>query len=151
MSKGNRDFHFSAIQPGPHSKIPRTEALKKYIPLDKTNPIFSFRYYDHDDPEYSAERILQCKTFHKLIDGLQKMSEQIWGDIKRAPQVFHAHEIVWTDTSRINGFKKFVKQLSGYDPWQFCPYGKFRVVGCFMDDIFHVVWFDEHHKLYPKL
>lgn len=61
-----------------------------------------------------------------------------------------AHPIEFSRTSEPRGFPHLNPQLQGYQPYQFQISRKAgRVHGFFIALVFHIVWFDPHHRLYP--
>lgn len=67
----------------------------------------------------------------------------------RSPAL-RAHPITWEDTSKPAGFTHLNEQLRTLEPYQFqLSRRKGRVHGFFIGFVFHVVWLDPHHRLYP--
>ncbi len=61
-----------------------------------------------------------------------------------------AHPIDFARTSGPSGFTHLNTQLREHRPYQFqLSKSTGRVHGFFIDLVFHVVWFDPHHRLYP--
>jgi hypothetical protein len=62
------------------------------------------------------------------------------------------HPIRWADTSQVQGFSKITGQLRDVEPYQFeiSSNAHGRVHGFFLSDVFHIVWLDPDHKLYPR-
>ncbi len=62
------------------------------------------------------------------------------------------NQIEFSDTSEPSGFNILDPQLQDCMPYQFeissNEYG--RVHGFMLENIFHIVWFDPDHNLYPK-
>ncbi len=62
-----------------------------------------------------------------------------------------SHPINWGQTSEPEGFQHLNEQFQGYTPYQFAisrnEYG--RIHGFFIGNVFHVVWLDPDHLLYP--
>jgi hypothetical protein len=64
----------------------------------------------------------------------------------------HCHPIDWKDSrvSRPNGFAHLDDQKRSYPAWQLYITPKARIYGFFMENIFHIVWFDPKHTLYRR-
>ncbi|HAK5374822.1 TPA: hypothetical protein H1V70_002142 [Salmonella enterica] len=62
-----------------------------------------------------------------------------------------SHPIDWRETSEPEGFTHLNEQFQSYTPYQFAvsrnEHG--RVHGFFIGNVFHIVWLDPHHRLYP--
>lgn len=139
---------FAVKNPSSGIKLPETEDIT--IPYNNKHPVFSFLCYDHDDKEGAATTITDVSDFHKMLERFKTMSELTWGDIKLSEQ-FHAHDVIWQQTSRPNGFTKLPAKYSGFPPFQFKIFQAFRIFGFFdKDATFHIVWFDRNHKIYPR-
>ncbi|HEU0055405.1 MAG TPA: hypothetical protein VFQ39_19595 [Longimicrobium sp.] len=67
----------------------------------------------------------------------------------RSPAL-RAHPIDFARTSEPAGFSHLNEQLRAYPAYQFqLSVHTGRVHGFFIDLVFHVVWLDPHHALYP--
>jgi len=141
---------FATLETKPQSKLPRKAELDRRVGYYSKNPVFSFAHYDHHEKDFSVTCISKARVFHKLFEGLKRLSPLTWRQIETSGQ-FHAHGITnWTKTSRRNGFEKYKDVPEGFPPYQFGPFGKFRIVGFFdAEAVFHIVWFDSKHLLYP--
>jgi len=118
--------------------------------LDKY-PVFSFRFYDKDNKEFSIQNLESKKDHEKLIEKLHEFSNKKWNEIAIAEREFwHFHEIDWTETEKQNGFET-LEQLQGLSAYQFKIFEEFRIIGAMTHDgSFEIVWFDRMHKLYPR-
>ncbi len=135
----------------PTQKILTREELFNQIPYQKCRPVFSFEYYDYDHPEFSAESIKTCKEFYRLIDELRKISVFTWGQMQSTQHTFHAHEVDWEKTAVPSGFRnRHGQEPQTYPAYQFKAYKEFRVFGFHRRGVFHIVWFDPSHKIYPR-
>jgi hypothetical protein len=131
------------------SSLPGFQELKDSIPYYSQKPVFGFRYCDNRDREFAPKRISQIKDFYKLFERLTTISNLTWREIETS-DIYHAHDIEdWNATSRPSGFSCYpaIKDFPGY---QFEAFGEFRIIGFFNRAIFHVVWLDRNHKLYPR-
>ena len=112
---------------------------------------FSFRYIDapHEKFTFSAQNpVYFCKVLDRLKD-LSTMTEREFttdrgGSLK-------SHPIDWQTTSEPKGFQHLNEQFQSYTPYQFAisrnEYG--RIHGFFIGNVFHIVWLDPAHQLYP--
>lgn len=113
--------------------------------------LFSFRYFTNDSelcPKTYAPNYTQ-----KFCERLKELSSwtlrQFVSDFR---QEIKNHRITWTDTIRYEGFANVLPpQIRDCEPWQFSvtrnEHG--RVHGFLLGNIFHIVWLDCHHRLYP--
>ena len=110
---------------------------------------FSFRYLARTGKFNTAD----CGPpwFDGLFDRLGSLSSLRPQEVlsNRSPSL-RAHPIDFSGTSEPGGFAHLNVQLREYPPYQFqISQNTGRVHGFFMDLVFHVVWFDPHHRLYP--
>lgn len=112
---------------------------------------FSFRHMDrrHERFNYSTR---DSAYFCKVIERLSALSDctVLQLQAERSPAL-RAHPISWDETSEPDGFSHLNEQLRESRPYQFSissnAHG--RVHGFFLDHVFHVVWLDPDHCLYP--
>ena len=110
---------------------------------------FSYRYYVRT----AKFNVVGCTSvwFDALIERLRAISSLQPQEVlsSRSPAL-RAHPIEFSRTSEPQGFAHLNPQLRGYTPYQFqLSKEKGRVHGFFIDLVFHVVWLDPHHRLYP--
>lgn len=112
---------------------------------------FSFRYIDaaHEKFRFSAQNPAYfCKVLDRLKD-LSTMTEREFTADRGG--ALKSHPIDWGHTSEPEGFQHLNEQFQSYTPYQFAisrnEYG--RIHGFFIGNIFHVVWLDPDHQLYP--
>ncbi|WP_223539368.1 hypothetical protein [Enterobacter sp. JBIWA003] len=112
---------------------------------------FSFSFIDaaHHKFNFNAQSAAYfCKVLDRL-KALSTMTEREFtadrgGSLK-------SHPIDWCQTSEPEGFQHLNEQFQSYKPYQFAvsrnEHG--RVHGFFIGNVFHVVWLDPDHQLYP--
>lgn len=112
---------------------------------------FSFQYIDagHEKFSFNAQNAAYfCKVLDRL-KALSTMTEREFtadrgGSLK-------SHPIDWRHTSEPDGFQNLNEQFQSYTPYQFAvsrnEHG--RVHGFFIGNVFHIVWLDPDHQLYP--
>lgn len=149
MSKRKNKFKFSPRQPKKTKK-------NKFVPTTpgfySRHPEFSFKHYEHEHAEYSAQCILNCGDFHVMFERLKAISQLEWKNIRQGDgaRVFHFHPITWGETAEPHGFKKLPLEMREFPPWQFKLFAECRAVGFFNEDnIFELIWLDREHKIYP--
>ncbi|HAF2126683.1 TPA: hypothetical protein G9F27_000787 [Salmonella enterica] len=113
---------------------------------------FSFRYIDADNDKFcftSQGASYFCKVLNRLKD-LSTLTEREF--IADRGATLKSHPIDWRHTSEPDGFSHLNEQFQGYTPYQFAvsrnEHG--RVHGFFIGNVFHVVWLDPDHRLYPE-
>ncbi|EJT9437657.1 hypothetical protein N3873_004175 [Escherichia coli] len=112
---------------------------------------FSFRYIDagHEKFSFAAQDSAYfCKVLERLKD-LSTLTEREF--IADRGATLKSHSIDWRETSEPEGFTHLNEQFQSYTPYQFAvsrnEHG--RVHGFFIGNVFHIVWLDPHHRLYP--
>lgn len=131
------------------------QANSKIVPGKATSPVatinFSFKYIDptHDKFCFSAQEPVY---FCKVLERLKNLSEMTAQEFKSdRGGSLKSHSIDWRHTSEPEGFQHLNEQFQSYTPYQFAisrnEHG--RIHGFFIGDIFHVVWLDPGHLLYP--
>ncbi|HGM9871891.1 MULTISPECIES: hypothetical protein [Enterobacterales] len=113
---------------------------------------FSFKYldYQHDKFGFSEQN---TNYFCKVIERLKNVSSHTAIELQsgRSPSL-KAHCIDWSTTSEPKGFQNLNEQFQSFTPYQFAvsrnEHG--RIHGFFIGDIFHIVWLDPSHQLYPS-
>ena len=112
---------------------------------------FSFRYIDadHEKFRFAAE---DSAYFCKVLDRLKALSSLTANEFMAGRSAaLKSHPIDWRHTSEPEGFTHLNEQFQSYTPYQFAvsrnEHG--RVHGFFIGNVFHVVWLDPHHRLYP--
>lgn len=117
-----------------------------------TNNIsFSFRYIDANNKKFSFTS-QGADYFSKVLDRLKSLSHLTVKEfITDRSAALKSHPIDWRHTSEPEGFTNLNEQFNSYTPYQFAvsrnEHG--RVHGFFIGNVFHVVWLDPHHQLYP--
>lgn len=113
--------------------------------------MFSFRLFSNDEHMCPAEDHPQGYT-QKLMERLKDLSGWTLGEfIQNRSKALRSHQIFWPDTARPEGFAQIPAQAREGEAWQFSitanEYG--RVHGLLVGNVFHVVWLDFNHQLYP--
>jgi hypothetical protein len=130
-------------------RIPKPPAFD-----DNPNLIFSFGHLDLDSNAKFSLALCEDGYLESLLTRLRDVSNitlrefrNLWrkGELRN-------HPIAWHETSEPDGFP-LDPQLKEEEAWQFelkkNEYG--RVHGVLIDQVFHVVWLDPKHRLYPRL
>lgn len=112
---------------------------------------FSFRYIDHQHQKFDysgREATYFCKVIERLTALSACTTQELHVSRSKALRV---HPIEWGTTSEPDGFSHLNEQLRESRPYQFSissnAHG--RVHGFFLENVFHVVWLDPDHSLYP--
>ncbi|MBV7437297.1 hypothetical protein [Aeromonas sp. sif2416] len=112
---------------------------------------FSFQYIDSTHAKFGFAG-QGAAYFCKVIDRLKDLSSftSLEFTSNRNPAI-KSHCIDWETTSEPAGFSHLNEQFQSLSPYQFAisrnEHG--RVHGFFNGDVFHVVWLDPDHQLYP--
>lgn len=91
-----------------------------------------------------------------LTDALAKYSHSTEKEFRKESRREHRHRIDFTKSSFPDGFGLPAEDLN-QDAWQFAvcsgqakpPKNKWRVYGYLVDAVFHIVWFDTEHDMFP--
>lgn len=132
-----------------------TQAQSRIVPGEAISNLttinFSFRYIDADHAKFSFSAqnpAYFCKVLDRLKD-LSTMTEREFTSDRGG--ALKSHPIEWQSTSEPLGFQHLNEQFQGYTPFQFAisrnEHG--RIHGFFIGNVFHVVWLDPAHLLYP--
>lgn len=123
--------------------------IQKAKPQPPRLVVFSFQFILQTGDEYALDKV--SEAFLKTM--ILKLQE--YGNLE--PQNLrnkanHCHPIDWNDprVRRSNGFTHLDDQKGSYAAWQLYITTKGRVYGFFSENVFHIVWFDPTHSLYPR-
>jgi hypothetical protein len=119
-------------------------------PLRPTEVVFCFKHLHLCDKFTPAGRDGQYVL--KLLQRMQALCRTTRRElVANKSTALRCHLIAWDRTTEPEGFNNLPAQLEDVEPWQFevsaNEHG--RVHGFFIGDVFHVVWVDPDHKLYP--
>lgn len=131
----------------PRRRIPRPE-----LPTEDRALRFSFKYLDL---EHSKFRYADCppEFLESVWHELKRLSGWPVSEFCRYQNERANHPIHFAETSEPDGFAGLDPEQLGYaEAWQFCPRPRtdWRIHGILIEDMFYLVWFDPHHRLYPK-
>lgn len=126
-------------------RVPSVEALNSkfmgfsFKNLDLLHDKFSVSEKDKKYFVFVLERLKSLSTFTR---------EELISNRSRS---LRAHPITWNKTSEPLGFRSLNKKFKDYIPYQItiCANKHGRVHGFFMNNLFHIVWLDPEHNLYP--
>lgn len=133
--------------------IPATDnKIVAGVPQSPKNTLsFSFQYIDpaHAKFDFAGQNAgYFCKVLERLKDISSLTSLEFTTNRNAA---LKSHCIEWQTTSEPDGFAHLNEQFQSYTPYQFAisrnEHG--RIHGFFIGNVFHVVWLDPDHKLYP--
>ena len=96
-------------------------------------------------------RECDAQWFDGLLERLRSLSSLTPQEIlSNRSDSLRAHPIDFSRTSEPRGFAHLNEQLREYRPYQFqLSRNTGRVHGFFIDLVFHVIWLDPFHRLYP--
>lgn len=133
------------------TQIPDTEKFKVNQADNTVKSVaFSFKFFDFNSDIFCFNH-KEYNYFECLLYRLKDLSTMTAIElISNKSKAIRFHRIDWDKTAQKNGFTNLNEQFKLYPPYQFSlssnEHG--RVHGFFMDNIFHIVWFDPEHKLY---
>lgn len=132
------------------TKLPENAGPIRKTDVRGTLLTFSFRYFIHDDvvsPTATPDGYLQI-LMERLRDLSGWTATEFVNPKSRSTRI---HPIEWSATSRPDGFTHLPEQVRDGTAWQFGltanRYG--RVHGLLIGGVFHVVWLDCDHQVYP--
>jgi hypothetical protein len=131
-------------------------AVKRAV-ADSMQLRFSFKHFDFRNPKFQPS---ECSTnyFERLFQILHAFSNWTVGSFVDQNNNDHRHIIDFEQTTELDGFQHInqidAEQLGYMQGWQFGVYpqepgNRWRAHGILVDDIFYLVWLDQHHRLYP--
>lgn len=120
------------------------------IAYEELYPIFSFAKFKKNTKYYTEEHCnLEKDTLLKFLNAVNDISQYTWGEIKRSPRQFHAHEID-ENLSNIPELNDFDDEIPFFQ-FKLPNHDKGRFVGFFdSDGIFNIILYDRTHKIYPR-
>lgn len=136
-----------------NQKIPAVQPAA----VDKLPLRFSFKYLDFSNGKFSPGGCSPA-YFVKLFEILHRFSSWTVGDFIDQNNKEHRHIIDFDATTEKDGFQHIPtvdREQFGYEEgWQFgvypeVYYNRWRAHGILVENLFYVVWLDEHHQLYP--
>jgi hypothetical protein len=121
------------------------------IPATSDVPIsFSFRFYDGADRKYCISQWEKEKIALSLTR-LKQINEKTYNEMAKDGVTMHFHQVDWAKTKKPKGFPNGAKEVG--NPFQFellgINSGKARVYGALNSAVFHIVWFDFNHEIWP--
>lgn len=135
--------------------VKKTKLPENIGPIRKTDVrdallTFSFRYFIHDDVVSPTEP--PAGYLETLMGRLRALSGwTVTEFVNPRSRSIRIHPIDWSETSRPKGFTHLPEQVRDGTAWQFGltanKYG--RVHGLLVGGVFHVVWLDCNHQVYP--
>jgi hypothetical protein len=132
------------------SKGDKATAIRK-TSLPDTKLRFSFELFDGSDSELCPQSFRDGYT-QTLMQRLRDVSSWTVVDFcGQQNKSLRNHQHDWSKTSRPDGFTNLNEEHRLKPGWQFClsanEHG--RVHGIIIGDIFHIIWLDHDHRLYP--
>jgi hypothetical protein len=113
--------------------------------------VFCFRYLTQMNPKFAYHR-QESNYFCKLLERLQALGGFSGLQLKQSrSSALRFHPIDFSETSEPHGFR-LAGPLGQSEPYQFeiSANAHGRVHGVFVGSVFHVVWLDPLHQLYPS-
>ena len=113
---------------------------------------FSFRHFVVTTKFCIPDGKSNPNYFETFLDRFKNVSSMTVAEFRSGKSSsLRAHKHDWPATTEINGYAHLSSQMQQCEPWQFClsanEHG--RVHGLLIGDVFHVVWIDQKHALYP--
>src|SRR5580658_8786411 len=136
---------------------------KKSIPAVGPIPVidrplgFSFKHLDFDNPKFQPTDCC-AKYFHRLFEVIRRYGTWTVGQFIDQNNDEHRHIIDFSQTTEPLGFQNIFgldpEQFGAQEAWQFSvspevEWMLYRAHGVLIEDTFYIIWFDEHHRLYP--
>jgi len=132
----------------------RNEQIPAPRPADVDGKLlrFSFKYLDFGNANFIPSDCSH-EYFCHLFRILNTLSDWRVGDFVDPHNNQHRHLIDFDNSTETNGFQLPEGDQMGYvEGWQFSvqpdvPHYQGRVHGALVDEVFFIVWLDEHHRL----
>jgi len=120
---------------------------------EQLNVAFSFAYLDLIHQKFNSANYPETyfKKFSERLKEISKIKFKTFVSDPHLKRTLHSHPIKWEDTAEKAGFNLSGQKDLADQPWQFSvtvnEHG--RVHGFWIENIFHIVWYDLNHALYP--
>mgnify|MGYP001616826484 CR=1 FL=1 len=125
------------------NRIPKTESPPPIT--------FSFRFYDDSSLKFCISEWKKEKIALS-IQKLKQINDKTCPELIKGNETFHFHPVNWEKTVKKTGFPD--ARANRLDPFQFAlpgvNSGKARVYGALGNNIFHIIWFDLNHEIWPS-
>jgi hypothetical protein len=125
---------------------------KQAVEAKNTFVTFSFRFFEIRPskfcPTLAGDNYF--KAFAERLRDICRMAlKEVYTNNNRA---LRFHPIKWHETSEPNGFQNLPADLKSSTPFQMqiTSNAHGRVHGFFVGALFHLVWIDPKHQLYPN-
>lgn len=150
MAKKGKQKYGSSLIPKTSSPV---SAIPRPAPID-ADLVFCFKEMDLFCEKYSIKKAPE----NFLVDFLTRMKdissipfqEFLGVTPSRNPKSLRSHLITFSGTSEPHGFKQLKHSDWAEKPWQFqISKNRGRIIGYLRGSLFHVVWLDMDHLLYP--
>jgi len=137
--------------PGIGGKIPREVVEKQVIDARNTLVTFSFRFLEIRPTKF-CPTLAGTNYLKAFVERLKAICGLTLDDVRlRNLGALRCHPIRWIDTSEPEGFQHLPPDVDDSQPWQLQissnKHG--RLHGFFTGSLFHLVWMDPEHLLYP--
>ena len=114
--------------------------------FDRTHVQWSFRCFDNYD---WSEENHKTVPFTEIAGQMRSYESMTWGQIRGRPKHDHPIQRYRIITEAQNRLREL--GLDDYDElWRFRFGGKLRLWGLRMGSVFHVLWWDPQHRVYPS-
>ena len=127
----------------------------------KTTPVFSFDKISlNKSPLCYDHGTIDLESYHKLLSRLKHLSTITYDDMKKGGKAYRFHPVELGDDNVSLTLKQFKKALTIKPEnmsddqvpilYQFDVFHKTRALGYLgYNGVFHLVWFDGDHEVYP--
>lgn len=131
------------------TKLPESIGLIRKTDVRDAPLTFSFKHFINHDPLSPADHPLGYTQM--LVERLRDLSKWSVAEFtRRCDKGVRNHRITWSETSHVAGFDHIPAQVREGEEWQFSLSRRSgRVHGLLIGNVFHVVWLDCNHQLYP--
>ena len=110
---------------------------------------FSFQFYDDRDESKYCLSAWEQTEIKMALKRLKEISALNHNEMQQRSRVLHFHAVDWSQASET----KFPNGAPSKEAYQFSLQGingqKARVFGAYYQGVFHIVWFDREHSVWP--
>lgn len=104
------------------------------------------RYVDYDEGEWGWNHVCIKRFFNKLLNFLQHYENKTWAQMKEGQ---HCHPVSLNDIVP-KARRRIIEKFDDMDGlYQVKAQGNCRLFGRKDQQIFYLIWHDEHHTVYP--
>jgi hypothetical protein len=132
--------------------IPRDQIRKQAEQARKELVTLSLRFFEIKSEKF-CPTLVEDNYLGAFVGRLKAVCGMTLDEVRiHNKQALRCHPIVWNTTSEPGGFQNLPPDVDDSEPFQMqiSSYKHGRIHGFFIGSLFHLVWIDPKHLLYPE-